>query len=386
MIITCACGQALKVPEGAGAVRCPKCQHILRLAAQPTAAAPPLSTLQPAAAPPPLPTPPPIPPLPPRSPFEFDQEEECQRDQFVPLAGTPDFFHPPPLDIGKVLFSYTSLNTRTKPKPFAERFVPPAMISAGIIATIVIGLLFLQTGGPHRLPMLAIAIVLPMLILIVLFLCFTIGFDSTAFNHQCGYVGEHGCAYYTCEEIRENIAQSQVFLFRDAAYLRVKVTHVFRENQENYEHTGYSFVWTNEEEVELLVIYGSHTSHKREPPSSSSYRFGRAAEQVWCDHIQKNVLAILNQGGMVKFPLAGDNHIQIRPNSLWLHLKGKVQRFTAGDIAEMRITEGHVALKEPGAREGWFTDTGIYRFEFSDIANARVFLLLMNELFDVPIR
>jgi hypothetical protein len=304
-------------------------------------------------------------------------------DRFVPEDGEPDFFCPPRADLGRPVAAYTSLARHEQPKPLAARLLPPLLISAGIIAALVIGTVVLQLVATNPLPPVALALGLPFLIGVALYLVFSIAFERSAFDHQCGYVGTQGCAFYSCKGSRDQLEPEQGFLYAQAAYLRVLTTHVFFE--ESYSYTNYVYIWTDRNNAALMEIRGMHGAHHHMPSLSSSYHLARVAEQVWSEYVLKVVLAKLAGGEAVDFPLSGDDCIRLRQGALQLHLQGKTQDFTPGDLAEMSIKEGHVALKEPGAQAGWFTESGFHRFEFADIANAQVFLLLMNQLFGIPI-
>lgn len=312
-----------------------------------------------------------------------DDDEDDRTQDLVPEDGDPDFFCDAPKKIGRVLTRYTSLATHVEPRSFVARFIPPTLISGGIIAVLLIATVLAQIFARNPFPALALAIGLPLLIFIVLFLVFSIAFERSGFGHACGYVGADGCAFYSCAGSRDHLEVEHVFRFKDAAHLRVRTTHVFFNNR--YSHTNFYYVWTDADGVTLMEVGGSHESHDELPPITSSYHFAKQAENVWSAHLLKIVLAKLKEGGSYTFPLAADDYIRLRRDSLRLHLQGKIQEFSSDEITEMRIEQGHVSLKEPGARAGWFTESGIHRFEFGDIANAHVFILLMNKGFGIPI-
>ena len=57
----------------------------------------------------------------------------------------------------------------------------------------------------------------------------------------------------------------------------------------------------------------------------------------------------------------------------------------ADDIAEVRIDQGWVQVRRTDAREGWFSSSGIFKFPYGSLANAHLFLILMDQLVGVKI-
>jgi hypothetical protein len=174
-----------------------------------------------------------------------------------------------------------------------------------------------------------------------------------------------------------------MFLFKDADDLRVETTNHFYNG--GYTHTTYSYVWTDDRDRQVFAVSGQHKALNKSPPRTDLYHFAQEAETSWSVYLLNRILGKLQAGGSWTFHLSGSNRIRIRSDLLQLTLRGNTQDFAPQDIAEMQIQNGQISLKEPGARAGWFTDTGIHHFSFAEVANARVFLLLVNHLFQVPI-
>ena len=44
-----------------------------------------------------------------------------------------------------------------------------------------------------------------------------------------------------------------------------------------------------------------------------------------------------------------------------------------------------VSILEPDAKEGWFSSHGVFKFPYGSLANAQLFLILMDKLVGVRI-
>src|ERR1043165_9099715 len=367
---SCGCGSKLQVAdEFAGKLmRCPHCKTSFR-SPQPTAITvePEPILVQPTSE-----QPPPIE----KVAYEEVEQEEIETQYYGPPRGKPDFFRDAPKEIGQIHAAYTSLAKYVAPKSFATLFTMASVISGAIIFVLLIATIILQIVARHPLPWLALLLGFPVLSLLIILLVFGITFGSSGFSHYCAYVGTKGCAMFRCSGSRDKIVKKDVLIFDEAAHLRVQTTHVFVNGA--YPNTNYNYVWTNRYGKEILAIADSHNSHNNPPPAGSSYHFAQAAEMAWSLFLLATILPELKAGGKYQFRLTGDNSITLRQDSLQLILNGKKQVFLPEHIAEMRIAAGVIVLKEPGSRAGWFTETGIHRFAFADLANARVFLLLMR--------
>lgn len=393
IFITCSCGKRLQAAESAAGklVACPACktQHRVPMPAAPDD--PPLTAiveLPASPSPPPLPraVPPPL-PAEDEAPYTIephdaadDDYDEPDAEHFGPAEGKLDFFEPPPKRIGRVRSAHTSLVRSKRHTTMATRLIYTTAIT--FAAFVVLVVILLINGAYRRMGGVEVCMTFGGFVLFYL-LVFGISLVATQFSHFCGYVGTRGLSYCECSGSRERITKKQTLTFDEAADLRTKLVHHYVNGV--YQNTQYEFNWTDEENTVLLNITGNHTAHDGMPPDTSSYVFGVVAEAQWSAYLTDRVLETLNRGGSYTFHLTGGGTIKLRSDSLRLRIGRDDQDFYPEDIAEMVIAQGIIQLKEPGAKQGWFTSSGIHKFNFADLSNARVFLLLMERLFDVPI-
>jgi hypothetical protein len=287
-----------------------------------------------------------------------------------------DFLMPAPREIGPLCSAHTSLLKTTKNKPFWLRLLIGALLGVGTSALLAVGLL--------------IGLRLPVDAAVALFLGFsivltpvTVGFTLyyLRFRHYCGYVGERGLAYCTCAGSRKRVKRRETLLFADVDHLVASVTRQYR----NFTYTGtiYFYIWADEAGNKVFRVNGTHQSERGLPPPQDQFHFALAAEEAWGLHLLESILPRLQAGEPYRFRLGSRDGIVVHKEYLELSLWGKVQRFAPEDLAEIRVQDGTITLKEPGARGGWFTSTGVHCFSFSDLANAQVFLLLMEKMYGV---
>lgn len=307
----------------------------------------------------------------------------AQPASYVPDVGKPDFFRSAPSRIGTLVSEHTSLAVGIEPEPFANKAIRAGLITSGLMVLVIACAVLLYIYAPTPVPLYVLIplVFLVGLILGGLVLAFVV--QISQFSHYCAFVGANGAAYFTCAGDRERIKEEQSFSFDDAADLRVAMTHHYYNN--SYTQTTFAFTWTDEDGKEVFKINGSHNAEFEMPPATNLYHFAQEAEQAWSIFLLNKIIPDLNAGRSHRFRLSGDNFIDLRGDSLKLHLHGNVQKFTAADLAEMRIQQGQISLKEPGSREGWFTSSGVHSFTFGELSNARVFILLMDQVFNIPI-
>jgi hypothetical protein len=348
---SCECGTTLQAPEHLEGkdVRCPQCNA-------PNAV--PFTRQQP----PPLP-----PPLPGHDVFQPSEDPQAA-----------DFFVPQPPEIGRLRTAHTSLLVTTQPKGVGYRMLMGLIMAIGLTALVAVLLKFGWEKPKDDIiywSLLTLLISTPIAI--------GLGFYFTHFSHYCAYVGEEGIALFTCSGSRERVKIKDVFLFSNAEKIRVSGTRHYHNGF--YTHTDFEYRWSDDQGQEVYAIRGKHTSEKNEPPLHDQYYFGLAAETAWSDYLLQQILPQIRAGQAYTFKLGKGKRIVFNKDFLELQVDGRAQRFYPQDLNEVRVKEGKVSLKEPGAREGWFTSSGVHTFSFADLANAQVFLLLVENVFGVPL-
>jgi hypothetical protein len=287
------------------------------------------------------------------------------------LHAWDDFFMPPPAEIGEVVSAYTSLRKDTLPMSPGTRIAGVMVagtvgLAIGLVISLNIKNPFFQLFWPVLLASSGLLVVLL----------------ATRFKHTCTYVAQEGVARFTCKGSREQVI-GQVFCFKDAAELRTSQTRHYTNNV--YQHTQYTYTWTDIGGRTRFVISGQHGSEAGTPPAKDAYHFATAAEKSWTIYLVGQVQAQLKMSGTVFFGLGGRNWVKLGERYISVHMSGVTTECDADDIAEVRIDQGWVQVRRVDAREGWFSSTGIFKFPYGSLANAHLFLILMDNLVGVRI-
>jgi hypothetical protein len=196
-------------------------------------------------------------------------------------------------------------------------------------------------------------------------------------------------AYFTCSRSRDRVKVREVFLFCDAVDLQCSLglgPLLELLGGDAGDETPYSFTWTDEAGNEAYKFQGSHYHKKEIPPRHDQYHLGLAAEEMWSQHLLRQALPRFRAGQSYTCKLEGNDKIVFQQDVLELHLNGKVHLLYPEDLREMRFADHLFTLKEPGVQEGWFTSRGVHTFSYWRLANARLFVMLMQELYLVEFK
>ena len=289
-----------------------------------------------------------------------------------------DFFVPAPDEIGPLRSAHTSLLKKTQPKSIWRRFLIGVLLGSGVSALVGLGLFF---GA--NLDAMACAVLFVMFSLIITPVTLLLTWYYTRFTHYNGYVGELGSAYFTCKGSRQNVKVRETFLFETDYDLRVEKSHHYYKGA--YNGTTYRYAWNNDAGAAVYVLSGQHRSQDKLPPLHDKYRFALVAEEAWSDYLLAVIMPRLDAGETQLFRLQKQNCIRVSNDFVELEINKKVQRLTSNQLSEVKVANGKVALKEEGAKEGWFHSEGVHSFSFSELGNARVFLSLMEQVFGLPV-
>jgi len=288
-----------------------------------------------------------------------------------PISGKDDFFVPPPRELGEVASATTTL------RKDAEPMSPGARLAGGIAAGavgLVIGVViavnlknaFWQLFWPVLLGGLGLAIAL----------------FATGFAHTCTYVAREGLARFRCSGSRDQVKE-EMFRFADAAELRTSQTRHYTNGV--YQNTAYSFTWTDAGGRVRFVIAGSHKSEQGNPPAKDLFHFATAAERAWTLYKLDEIQAQLRTDGMIYSGLGGRNWVKLGQERITLFFNGEEIDCHADEIDQVRIEQGWVQVRRKDAKEGWFSSRGVFKFPYGSLANAQLFLILMDKLVGVRI-
>lgn len=382
--IHCECGVKLQVKdEFAGKEgQCPKCQRTLHIPHQDQ----PLDVLEEA----PLRTE--VREVEPDRRSRDDEDDDRDRDRNrdrdrgdesdepvtdhgnEPLSSQMDFFVDPPRAIGPILSACSTLNKGVEPWSPGTR--------AGIILFVaalgtVIGLL-ISVGAQIRSPF-WIAF-WPMLLTLILAL---IAWAVTIFSHTVTYVGRDGLARMTCSGNREQVNSTETFRFEDAHDLR---THTVLHYQNGaYQNTRYTYTWTDINGVTRFVITGSHNSEAGTPASTDPFHFARSGEIAWSNFLLGLAHRQVELGNPIRFNLTGGDWIKLGKESIEFKVGGTKDEWRVNEVREVRVNAGQVQIRHREAQEGWFSSSGIIKFQYDQLANAQLFFFVMERIVGLPI-
>jgi hypothetical protein len=384
ILLTCGCGRKLQIDDRfAGQQgRCPACGQTLDIPAGDQRIAPPPEVR---AAPPPLPAgngyPPPEGPV-----YPMVQEVEAPPPQQTAppadgqrgpltnhgggeLPSDADFFVPPPAEIGELVSAYTSMRQRDEPWTPSARLAWIIFASAiGMLLGVLIAILF---RARHPAPLLIVPLLLGGIGLGIALLV-------TRFKRVCSYVGREGVARFRCTGSRENLSTRRRFLFRDATELRTAQTRHYTNGV--YQGTNYSFTWTDINGMVCFTITGRHGSEKGTPALTHDYYFATSAEFAWTMHLLGQLEAKLTLGGGVTFHVNKNDWVRVGPGHLRFSFKGATMDCPVEEIGEARVEAGMFVIKRIDAREGWFSSEGVFKFPYSQLGNAQLFLIVLDKV------
>jgi hypothetical protein len=291
-----------------------------------------------------------------------------------PLPRNADFFAEPPPEIGPLVSAHTTLLAGARPwtpgaRMVAEGCVGLLGLGAGALVVLIFtpGAEFWHFLWPTVGSLLGVAI----------------GVGLTRFSHTCTYVGREGVARFRCGGRRDRITGCEVFRFRDALELRTSQTSRYVNGV--YRGTDYSFTWTDVGGRTRYTIDGTYQSAKGQPPPTDPYHYGLAAEMAWTFYLLGQVPRQLELAGYVAFNLRGGHSVTVAPKALTARLGGEPVEWSAEDIEAVVLDKGVIKIKRTDAREGWFSASGVIKFPYDTLANARLFLHLMNKLVGVRV-
>lgn len=297
------------------------------------------------------------------------------------------FFTAPPPEIGELLSADSTLEKGGKARKldwWSVYYGLFSSVSLGFVAGLVLWVIIF-------LVMISLSIRDGFLFDNFHWLCLTVGFivmmlllRSSALMKSavCTFVGTNGAAI--CEwkdNPQERVPET--LNFKNAEELRIIQT-VHYVNRA-YLHTIYGFEWVNHNRQKVYYIGGVYHSQENKPPPEDKYHFALAAENSWSVFAYQSAVEELKRNGTVKFNLSVGDEIIVGSGFVEIHQSGKTARCSTEEIDNVIIKQGIVSLKRKDASSGFFGigAKGIYTFSYSDLANARLFILLFDSLVGV---
>ena len=285
-----------------------------------------------------------------------------------PIPDTMDFPVDPPAEIGPVRSAYSTCVVGKPLRSNAKRWIGIGL--SFLIPAAGMCIAILMSGGKDAKLVGGVIGVFTGLVIASLVLYFTRGNNRTAF------VGELGMAQYTFGSSRDIIKRTELFEFQNAIDL---FTHSAKQFINGiYTGTTYNFEWKNAEGQRVYRLAGTYSSQKGNPKAKDPYHFANAAEVTWTMFLKDAINIELKEQGAVHFKVNKKDWVKVGPGFLEFHFKNKTARLDVQDIKDLRVGNGQFAIKSRDA--GWLGGKGKYGFAYGKMANARLFLMCLEQL------
>jgi hypothetical protein len=279
------------------------------------------------------------------------------------------FFAEPPREIGTVRSAWSTLRVGQRPNRLPAMVIG-ALITGVLAAAIVIMLGGRQTSdtvnwgavGTWAIPSAVVGLLL--------------GYVAAP-KPTCTFVGTDGIAKFSWNGEQQAPA-AEIHLFSTATELRNSMVHNYHNGI--YTGTNYEFWWTDAAGKRLFQIKGEYRGRKQGPKPGHEFYYGSAAESAWTEYLLPRAQEEWKRGNPVTFPINARDYVRLGQGYLEFGMKGKVDRCEIDEIGSFSINQGQVTLKRRGAKSGFFGlgASGVYSFPYQNLANAKLFLRLLQ--------
>lgn len=168
---------------------------------------------------------------------------------------------------------------------------------------------------------------------------------------------------------------TRVLRFPEASELRVQRIRQFVNGI--YSGTLYTYTWTGPDGRQLLRLNGSYRDTEPVLPHDP-VAFAFAAERAWTKHKIALVDRALRAEGVARFS-SGRDTIGVGRGFLELHAQGRMERIDRSDIETIHAAQGTLVVRRRGAKEGFFSSEGVFRFPIAQMADFTVFAITLEE-------
>lgn len=176
--------------------------------------------------------------------------------------------------------------------------------------------------------------------------------------------------------------RSEVMRYADAASLTTQRTRQYVNGA--YSGTLYNYTWWGHQRNKALVVSGSYREPelgfiKGKPVAAHDpVMFGMAAERGWSRYRIGIIDQEIKNTGVARFS-SSDGQVRIGRGWVEFEVRGKVERLERAEIQSATVQQGVIIVKKVGAKEGWFSSEGVYRFAVAGMADFAVFLAIFEE-------
>jgi hypothetical protein len=198
----------------------------------------------------------------------------------------------------------------------------------------------------------------------------------TRFSHRCSYVGEDGVAQFTLKGRRSARPRGDFLLFAHAGELRASQTRQFVNGI--YTGTNYDYRWTDPAGRRIYRLKGRYNGKDKPPKPLDAFHFASAAYVAWSQHYLDRAAAQLEKEGSVAFGIARGRVVRVGPGFMEFHFGGEPVRVTREEIGAVSLAGGQFSFKHKDAK--WYRSAGKYNFPYGQMANGKVFFLVLEKL------
>ena len=287
-------------------------------------------------------------------------------------CGTPrdpgfELFAAPPPEIGQVLSADSTLRAGKDGLSPAIRLILIAL-SAGVGVGFIAWAFQNVSAQMRPGPILAGLVTTGMLPLLT--------WHFTRFAPKSTFVSREGLYEAKLKGTRGGPIVDRTLLFRDAAELITGQTRHYTNGV--YTGTTYEYKWINFQGQPIFGLSGRYRSSKGTPKPGHAFYFGAAGELAWSRHYLERAAEQLDKEGAITFRVDAKRMLRVGPGFMEFHFGGDPQRVTCEDIAKVTLGGGQFSFKHKDAK--WYASQGKFNFNYSKMANARVFLLALERL------
>jgi hypothetical protein len=286
-----------------------------------------------------------------------------------PLDPKRLFFAPPPAEIGALISAYSSFEqnqsiTSKLSNTTSETWMGALMFA--VIAGFVPGLLINFIPGAGLIALIVgLGAGLSVLWVMV----------WASLAPTCSYVGTQGIAKFT---LSKDKVVPEMFEFAKAAELRTETTRKYKNNI--YQYTTYDYTWSGAEGKETYKLSGLYYNEQGVPPDKNEYTLALAAEKAWSALALERANRDIEIGGRVTFNAVNGDALTLGDGYVEIARRGEQVRLAREDMPKLSVDNGVVTVSSKNTSYNFFGAKGAYKFNYNDIGNAKLFLLLFDTL------
>lgn len=185
------------------------------------------------------------------------------------------------------------------------------------------------------------------------------------FRHTLGYLGTEGFACFECEGSPKHLIRREQLLFSEATNLFLRRSASSSE-----------FIWKDHLD---RLLFRFELTHPHDAPQDHIIHLLRAAETHWTARVLNTMMATVQRGGSVEFPVLGEGSFRLGPNYLSL---GQ-QQFPLESFESLRSAPSRLVLLPTAVAEAG----GLQPVELNRAAvgNADALEHLLRSFFQLPL-